>query len=88
VSDFYLELIKQLTEVMAAEPKFFSQAEGRGASELAFRGRHLDPGLEVFLRHGYLYNKSSLEKIAHERRKIKWVIPPEPLNKMQGAWGS
>src|SRR5450756_146605 len=71
MSDFYLELVEQLPQVVAGEAQFFSQAEGRGAGDLPLRGRRLDPGLYVFLRHEYLYNKSIQEKIAHERGKIK-----------------
>jgi len=81
MNDFYLEFIEQFPQVLPGEAQFFSQSKGRGASDLAFRGRRLDPGLMVLLRHEYLYNKSILEKIAHERGKIKGMMPLEPGDK-------
>jgi hypothetical protein len=84
VSDFYLESVEHLSQVTAGEAQFFSQPKGRGTGNLAIGGRRLDPGRYVFLRHGYLYNKSSLEKIAHEKGKIKGMIPPEPVEPTQG----
>jgi hypothetical protein len=76
MSDFYLEFVEQLPQVFPGEAQFFSQSKGRAAGDLALRGRRLDPGFDIFLRHEYLYNKSILEKIAHERGKIKGMIPP------------
>jgi hypothetical protein len=88
MGDFYLEFVEQLPQIVAGEAQFFSQAEGRGTGDLALRGRRLDSGFTVFLRHEYLYNKSIVEKIAHERGKIKGIMPPGPVGEPPGAWGS
>jgi hypothetical protein len=87
MSDFYLERVEQLPQVVAGEAQFFSQSKGCRTGDFALRGRRLDPGLDVFLRHEYLCNKSSLEKIAHERGKIKGMIPPGPVTKTHGCSG-
>jgi hypothetical protein len=84
MNDFNLELVEQLPQVFPGEAQFFRQPEGRGAGDLALRGRRLDPGLDVFLRHDHLYNKSSLEKISHEKGKIKGMIPPGQPVKRKG----
>jgi hypothetical protein len=76
MNNFDPELVEQLPQVFPGEAQFLCQSKGRGAGDLALGGRRLDPGLDVFLRHDYLYNKSILEKIAHERGKIKGMIPP------------
>jgi hypothetical protein len=78
MSDFYLEIVEQLPQVFPGEAQFLSQSKGRGAGDLALRGCRLDPGLDVFLRHEYLYNKSMLKKIAHERGKIKGMVLSGP----------
>jgi hypothetical protein len=85
VSDFYLESVEQLPQVVAGETQFFSQAEGRTTGNLAIGGRRPDSGFDVFLRHGYLYNKSGLEKIAHEKGKIKGMIRSCPVDKTPEA---
>jgi hypothetical protein len=81
MGDFYLELVEQLPQVFPGEAQFFRQAKGRGTGDLARGGGRLDPGFNVFLGHMYLVNESNLEKIAHDRGKIKRRMPPGPVDK-------
>jgi hypothetical protein len=60
LDDFYFQIVQKRPQVLPGEAQFFSQTEGRGTGNLAFRGRRPDFILDIFLGHAYLWKKLSL----------------------------
>jgi hypothetical protein len=70
LDNFNLKFVKQLSQVLAGEAQFFSQTEGRGAGNLAIRGRRFDPGFYVF-GHGYLITNIVYKKYLNNEEKSR-----------------